>query len=223
MSSEYNQKDKADIRFTAVVAAVSGALYIFLPSIMGKVIALFVLAVSGWQVAYEGATILSARLKEPHHRNYQIAAAFVAPLIMSLVFVFSSDTLDASEFFFREWSLYDLSIAGFLVYLGWVGGDRLNPKHPFRAYWVAATIMFVLNLMGHTGVTGVDDYYGEGLRPGVDSKQASAATETGYYFFHYLYQVAIVYSGMFAHRIEENYWAWKSRRNDVPKVPEDEP
>ena len=221
MNSEDDQKDKADIRFAAVVAVVSGALYIFLPSIIGKVIALFLLAAFGWQVAYEGATILSARLTEPHHRTYQIAAAFVAPLILSLVFVFSSDTLDASAFFFGGWSLYDLSIAGILFFFGWVGGDQLNPKHPFRAYWVAATIMFVLNLMGHTGVTGIDEYNGEGTRLAVDSKQASAAAETGYYFFHYLYQVAIVYSGMFAHRIRENFWTWKRHRIDVPKVPED--
>jgi len=221
MNNEDNQKNKVDVRFTAMVAVVSGVLYFFLPSIMGKVIALFLLAVFGWKVAYEGATILSARLTEPHHRTYQVAAALIAPLIMSLFFVFSSDTLDASKFFFGGWSLYDLFFACILVFFGWVGGDQLDPKHPFRAYWIAATIVFVLNLMGHTGVTGADDYNGEGTRLAVDSKQAFAAAETGYYFFHYLYQVAIVYSGMFAHRIRENYWTWKRRRTDVPKVPDD--
>ncbi len=190
--------DPKELRFHlkwTVPMTVLSFMALFIDNIGAQIIALIFFACAGFQTLFYGTTLYALSLDGPKLRYYQLAIAIAYPALLTAYFVYDAKGFDAPYLASKFANVYFLIAFAFFFYIGKIGSEQLDKTYWFRGYMIAATAMFVICMMGASGVY-FDSDDGESRHAMQDDKVRKLAAQTGQFAIQYPLYVICVYAGM---------------------------
>jgi len=156
-------KDNA-IDFGKINLALLTVFFLFKNNALIYFLGLLALPLTVWILFFFSTTVFASILQPKIGKFFQVIIVLIFPLVLSIYFINDPHGSPLTNFLliFEKYSFLDLiklnftkgDVLGILVVLffigygSWGAGGYLDPKLPFRGYIIAATILFVLCLIG---------------------------------------------------------------------------
>jgi hypothetical protein len=195
-----------DTKFTACLAAATLAVALLAPHLFPRNVAfvvsgfaLVVCAGAVWQCLLYGSTLTSQKLQGVQRQRFQVAVSLSVPLVLTLYFVYRSETIDPVAAGLLSWWLLLAPVV--IAFASYKMSSELHSEHPFRGFIIAALVIFVWCFLKEQGVYFEGDNYDEGSSMYISKEKAEHARRTGEYVMRYTLYVVAAYTGLLAGRL----------------------
>lgn len=198
-TSDPLKPDTGWVRYLGFLTAI-GLAVVFLadyvlprrPAVIVGALALIFVVIGGIQFIFHAATLVSLALEGRRRTQFQIAVSLAVPIAFTLILANRADAMPIATLWgmLTPWLLVPL---GIIAWVCWLAGGLLNRDHPFRGFFIAATVLGVLCYFWSVGMVSEDDYDGEGSSLYLNPEKARRAKETGEYVWLFVLYVTTAY------------------------------